>query len=415
MKRFVAILSGILLAAAAVMFSVYHLINMLPSGRMSYNTQAAAILENAACGKCHDSNNEIFDIHETVGKLKNDTAANETALAKIEYVTVMNRLMPPKTYCLTHWGTAINSAERKLLREWINYQRDNYYSSTAVFEPFRHEPLRPLREPESADDKKTELGRKLYFDKRLSADNSVSCNTCHNLAANGADNRQYSRGAGKILAEINTPTVFNACLSFRQFWDGRAADLHAQLHEHLFDPAIMRNHSFEEIIKKLAGDKNLKNDFLKIYHGGGITPESIVETIVAFERTLVTPNSRFDKYLKGSLQLLSEAEIVGYELFKANKCATCHAGMMLGGQSIEKLGIHGDYYKDRGWPANKKDKAGFKTPGLRNVARTKPYFHDGSRQTLHDAVKSMGKYQAGTKLSDRDTKAIVLFLNTLSE
>jgi cytochrome c peroxidase len=414
MKRLVAILSGILLAVGVVMFITYHLINMLPSGNMSYNAQAAAILENAACEKCHNSNNEIFDIHETVEKLKNDTAAGETALAKIEYVTVTNRLMPPKTYCLTHWGTAINSAERKLLGEWINHQRDNYYSSTAVFEPFRHELLRPAQEPESMDDKKTELGRKLFFDRRLSADNSVSCNTCHTLSAGGADNRQYSRGAGSTLTEVNTPTVFNACLSFRQFWDGRAADLHAQLHEHLLEHTIMRNRSFEEIIEKLAGDRNLKNDFLKIYDDG-ITPANIIETVAAFEKTLVTSNSRFDKYLKGSLQLLNEAEVTGYELFKANRCATCHVGTALGGQSIEKLGIHGDYYKDRGWLPNKKDKAGFKTPGLRNVARTKPYFHDGSRQTLYDAVKSMGKYQTGTKLSDRDTKAIVLFLNTLSE
>jgi cytochrome c peroxidase len=414
MKKFVAVLSGILLACGIVLFAVYHLVNVLPPEGTSYNMQAISILEDATCENCHGDNNETFDIRETVKKLKNDTVINEVALAKIEYVTVTNPVMPPKIYCLTHWGTAINSSKTKLLKECINHQRSNYYNNTIVSELYVNEPVRPVQKMENTDGKKTELGRRLFFDNRLSADNSVSCNTCHHLKTGGTDNRQYSRGTGKTLSKVNTPTIFNACFNFKQFWDGRSSDLYSQLHEHLLDPSIMGNSSFEEIIEKLIDDKKLKDDFLKIY-SDSISQISIIETIAEFEKTLVTPDSRFDKYLKGGLQSLNEAEIAGYKIFKSNKCATCHAGTILGGQSIEKLSIHGDYYKDRGWQPNEKDKAKFKTPGLRNVALTKPYFHDGSRQTLHDAVKSMGKYQSGTKLSDKDTKAIILFLNTLSK
>jgi cytochrome c peroxidase len=310
-KKLVAVFSGILLAGAIVLFVVYHIVNVLPPEGTSYNIQATAIFEDAACEKCHRSNNDMFDIQETMAKLKKDTVIGEVSLAKIEYATVINPTMPPKTYYLTHWGAAINSSKKKLLEEWVNHQRSNYYLAPKspkgdVSELFRNEPLRPVQKPEKTDNKKTELGRKLFFDVRLSADNSVSCNTCHRLETGGMDNRQYSQGAGKTLSKINTPTVFNACFHLRLFWDGRASDLYAQLREHLTDHSTMGNHSLKAIIEKLNEDENLKDRFLKIYRAG-ITPTTLIETVVEFEKTLVTSDSRFDKYLQGSLQTLNEA------------------------------------------------------------------------------------------------------------
>jgi cytochrome c peroxidase len=425
MKKFMLVLWGILIACGVALFTAYHLVNVLPPEGSSYNIQVASVLEDGACGKCHNSNDELFDIQETITKLKNDSIIDEVTLAKIEYATITQHDMPPKSYYLLHWGSSINSVKKKILEEWVITNRKLLYPNAVVSENFNNEPVRPVPESVPTDLHKTELGRKLFFDERLSTDNSLSCNTCHTIAKGGVDNKQYSQGINKTLSEVNTPTVFKACLNFRQFWDGRASDLYSQLNEHLLDPSIMGNSSFKEIIKKLNEDNNLKDDFRKIYDEG-ITQTTVVETIVEFEKTLVMPDNRFDKYLKGSIKAISEAELIGYNIFKSNGCATCHSGIALGGQSTEKLGIYRDYFKDRGWKINGKDsglynqtfkehdKYRFKVPALRNATLTKPYFHDGSQQTLFEAVGCMGKYQCNKKTTNEETKAIILFLNTLN-
>jgi cytochrome c peroxidase len=386
--RRIIVLSGILLAVGVMTFVIYHLMNELPPEGVSEDVQAMTILEDADCLSCHNGSNPFFDMRESMEQLKKGAALSEAALAKIEYTTVIQPSMPPSTYYLTHWGSSITSAKRLIIKDWIISQRKRFYPNPWATERFANEPVRVMIDTLKPDSAKAALGRQWFL---------VSCNSCHNLETGGTDNRQYSQALDHTLLEINTPTVFNTCLNFRQFWDGRAPDLTVQLYDHLSNPAIVEN----------------------------VMQNSVIEAIIEFEKTLVTPADRFDRYLRGSLQSLNEAEVIGYNLFKSKKCIICHAGMILGGQSIEKLGLYGDYFHDRGWELNKKDlgiynqtlneadKYKFKVPGLRNVAQTKPYFHDGSQQTLYDAVKSMAKYQSGAKLTDGETKAIVLFLNTL--
>ncbi|MDR2148149.1 MAG: c-type cytochrome [Tannerella sp.] len=387
MKKLI-VLTGILFAVGVVTYAIYHLMNELPPEGVSEDTQAMMVFEDAGCLSCHSGGNPFFDMRESMEQLKNGAALREPALAKIEYATVIQPTMPPAKYYLTHWGSTITPAKRLILSAWIASQRKRIHTHPAIMERFVNEPVSAMLDTFKIDSAKAALGKQWF---------SISCNACHNLNTGGADNRQYSQGVNRTLLKINTPTVFNACLNFRQFWDGRASDLAAQLKDHLSDTAIIANR----------------------------LQDSIIEAMMEFEKTLVTPDNRFDHYLKGSLQSLNEAEVIGYNLFKSNKCATCHVGATLGGQSIEKLGIYGDYFRDRGWELNGKDlgaynqtlneadKYKFKVPGLRNVTQTKPYFHDGSQRTLYDAVQNMAKYQSGAKLSDEETKAILLFLNTL--
>jgi cytochrome c peroxidase len=333
--------------------------------------------------------------------------------------------MPPVRYHLIRWGSSITPAKQKILAEWIKSHRKEFYPNLPAAEIFRYEPVRPLPPSVPVNKKKAALGKKLFYDTRLSSDNTLSCSSCHNLQTGGVDNKQYPEGIRSILGKVNTPTVYNACFNHSQCWDGHAADLKSQITDHMLNPYEMANKSFDNVIKKLLKDKDIKNMFEKLYKEG-ITGASIIDAIEEFEKTLITPDCRFDKYLKGEEHILNTSEIRGYELFKSNKCTTCHAGIILGGQSCEIMGLYEDYFNDRGWDmteedqgrfkqtADEYDRYRFKVPGLRNVALTKPYFHDGSRQTLHEAVKIMGIYQSGHTIKDEDVNAIISFLETLT-
>ena len=214
--------------------------------------------------------------------------------------------------------------------------------------------------------------------------------------------------------------------NFVQFWDGRAADLAAQAAGPPVNPVEMACESFDEIVAKLAADKEMVKRFKAIYPDKGITQETITDAIAEFERTLTTPNSAFDKYLKGDASAISAEAKNGYDIFRQRGCAACHCGENLGGLSYEYMGLYADYFADRGTEltiedngrfketANERDRHRFKTPGLRNVALTWPYYHDGTRLTLEDAVRDMAKYELGKSFSDSEVSDVVAFLNTLT-
>ena len=287
------------------------------------------------------------------------------------------------------------------------------------------EPVRPIDRELVTDPAKVALGKALYHDTRLSLDNTVSCATCHEIENAGVDNHQYSHGVNDQLGGVNAPTVYNAVYNFVQFWDGRAKTLADQAAGPPLNPVEMASPSFDFIIAKLEADKAFAKEFAAVYPEG-ITEANITDAIEQYERTLITPDSRFDKWLRGDDAAISQEELEGYELFKKYDCATCHVGQNLGGLSYELMGLRNDYFADRGLEMtnedngrfketlNERDRHRFKVPGLRNVEHTWPYYHDGTRETLEEAVRDMGTYQSGVSLKESEVNAMVAFLKTLT-
>ncbi|UOG33962.1 c-type cytochrome [Leptospira noguchii] len=278
------------------------------------------------------------------------------------------------------------------------------------------------------------LGEKLYFEKRLSANDTQSCNSCHNVVgkAPGVDNLPTSPGAFGKNGVRNSPTVLNAGFHIAQFWDGRAKDLKEQAKGPILNPVEMAMPSASEVEKKIGQIPEYQELFAKAYPGSltkensntlnrtqKITYDNITGAIAAFERTLKTQD-RFDDFQKGNHNALSAKEQEGLEKFITTGCITCHVGPLLGGNSFRKLGQVNPYENssDRGrqdLTKNSSDAFVFKVPSLRNVAITGPYFHDGKVASLEEAVKKMAHLQLGKDLSDSDIKLIVTFLKTLTD
>jgi len=285
------------------------------------------------------------------------------------------------------------------------------------------EPIQPVPLSLHQDPARAALGRQLFHDARLSANGAVSCASCHNPGQGGVDRRPLSAGFRGQLTAVNTPTVLNAALNFRQFWNGRAATLEAQIEQVVVNPVEMGS-SWPEVVRRLQADAGYQRAFAAVYRDG-VTQANIVNAIASYERTLITPNARFDRYLRGEEQAITAAERAGYLKFKQYGCVACHQGVNVGGNMFQKLGVMNDYFAARGklTPADqgrflvtgsKDDLYVFKVPSLRNVAASAPYFHDASAATLEQAVDVMFKYQLGRVASKEDKAAIVLFLKTLS-
>jgi cytochrome c peroxidase len=285
------------------------------------------------------------------------------------------------------------------------------------------EPITPLPLAVVLDQRKVELGRRLFHETKLSGDGSVSCASCHNLASGGVDRLPFARGIGGKEGVINTPTVFNSGLNFRQFWDGRAETLDEQVDGPLQNPGEMGS-TWPKVVAALAQDATYGREFAAIYPDG-IQPKNIRDAIATFERSLVTPNSRFDQFLRGEYTALTESEREGYRLFKRIGCISCHQGTNMGGNIYQKLGIMEDYFAARGQvntadfgrynvTRQEEDRFFFKVPSLRNVALTAPYLHDGRVKSLNEAVRIMARYQLGVQLQESEEAAIVAFLRTLT-
>jgi cytochrome c peroxidase len=347
---------------------------------------------------------------------------SQAAITKIELV-VEEGSMPPEHFLLMHWNGALNEEERERVLGWIRKVRQENFATDAAPE-FANEPVQPLPLQVDLDPDKVALGDMLYHDVRLSGDDTISCASCHDLAKGGTDQAPTSTGIDGQVGPINSPTTYNSGEFVRQFWDGRAATLEEQAAGPVHNPIEM-GASWEQVIPKLEKDPDYVKAFETLYPEDGLTGSTIVDAIATFERSLITPNSRFDQYLRGDEGAITDEEKQGYELFKSTGCATCHVGPAMGGQSFERMGLKADYFEDRGdvqevdqgrfnFTKNEDDRFKFKVPSLRNIAVTYPYFHDGQTTDLKDAVKTMAKYQEGTELSDQDAELIVKFLKTLT-
>lgn len=288
---------------------------------------------------------------------------------------------------------------------------------------WRAGPFAPLPGLPDLDPGKVELGERLFHDTRLSADDTVSCATCHDLGQGGADGRAKSVGIDGREGAVNTPTVFNSAYNFSQFWDGRAENLEQQAAGPVHNPAEMGS-NWDEVTAKLNADPDLKDAFGDLYDDG-VTGDNIVDAIATFERTLVTFDAPFDRYLMGDDDAISADAKRGYELFQSYGCASCHQGANIGGNMYQTMGAMGDYFGDRGEEGDTdqgryqvtgrdRDRHVFKVPSLRMVAHTAPYFHDGRAKTLEDAVLMMAKYQLGRELPREDLEPIIAFLHALA-
>lgn len=350
-----------------------------------------------------------------------DGPADEVTLAKIEQVT-QQQTMPPARYALIHWGSGFSAAESRDVLAWVKASRAAHYATGAAAPAMANEPVQPLTPPQGIDTAKAALGRALFHDVRLSGDNSLSCASCHALDKGGTDRAKTSTGIRGQMGPINSPTVYNAVFAVRQFWDGRAADLFEQASGPVHNPLEMGS-NWGEVLPKLEGDAALMQQFLASYPA--LTGDNIADAIATFEATLVTTNARFDQYLMGKADAISAEERSGYELFKANACATCHVGKAMGGQSFEYMGHRRDYFADRGnvgepdmgrFNATKQaaDRYKFKVPTLRNIAQTAPYFHDASAPDLAAAVRTMSKYNGAREFTPAEVAKLVAFLQTLT-
>ena len=281
------------------------------------------------------------------------------------------------------------------------------------------EPVAPIAPAKVTNPKLVELGKKLYFDPRLSKSGFISCNSCHNLSMGGTDNIKTSIGDRWQQGPINAPSVLNSSLNVAQFWDGRAADLKAQAGGPIANPGEMAfTHTLA--IGVLESIPTYQREFKTVFGKEKIDIDQVTAAIAEFEKTLVTPNSRFDQWLLGKKDALNANELAGYQLFKTSGCVACHNGPAAGGNSFQKMGIVAPYKASS--PAEGRsavtgkdaDRFSFKVPTLRNVELTYPYFHDGAANTLTEAVDVMGRLQLGKKFTQDENAKIVAFLKTLT-
>ncbi len=307
-----------------------------------------------------------------------------------------------------------------LIAGYAHAADDLMASAQQLFKPI---PTTPSTK-QKASTEHIELGKMLYFDPRLSSSWLVSCNTCHNVGLGGVDLEETSVGHGWQKGPRNAPTTLNAVFNLAQFWDGRAPDLKEQAKGPI-QAAVEMNNTPERVVKTLKSIPPYVDHFKKAFPGESdpVTFDNVAKAIAAFEATLVTPGSRFDKYLGGNTAALNEKETQGLRLFTDKGCSGCHNGINVGGGMYQPFGVverpGADILppKDKGRFAVTKtvsDEYVYKVPTLRNIALTPPYFHSGKVWSLQQAVGIMGSSQLGATLTDDETDKIVAFLHTLT-
>ncbi len=437
------------LAIPVVSFTAYQLIevamtmrtdstinNTLDSmSKEERETLAASILDRK-CGLCHNADAKVNPIINVLsgGLMKQDILGAQRSyllqpdsdlrhfsvdMLKLDRVLTEGS-MPPIQYKVMHWGDYISAADVKLIKTIIPQDKLNLVKYSPIANP---------RTPMGTNALKVELGHLLYFDKRLSSDDTVSCASCHDLTKGGTDNLEKSEGVfkdGKAqLGGVNAPTVFNAEHHIKQFWDGRAADLKEQAGGPPLNPVEMgysHPDDWKAIAAKLEKDERIVKLFQQVYPDQGITGDSITDAIAAFEKTLTTPNSAFDRYLKGDQAAMTDQQKNGYALFTEHGCYTCHSGTALGGRSFEYINTYADMREHMENPAddaargrmdftkNEAHEDMFRVPTLRNVALTAPYMHTGKVAKLSDAVNLMFKTQADVDPSHDMVADVTAFL-----
>lgn len=321
----------------------------------------------------------------------------------------------------THWQEALSSHKEVVMK-----LRLFTLSALAVglllgsaAQAQENEPVQPISAAVVTDPARVELGKKLWFEPRLSRSGFISCNSCHNLSMGGTDNIRTSIGDRWQEGPINSPTVLNSSLNVAQFWDGRASDLKEQAGGPIANPKEMA-FTHELAMEFLSSIPEYKAEFKQVFGKADFGIDEVTSAIAAFEETLVTPDSRFDLWLKGDKKAITDQELAGYQLFKNSGCVACHNGPNLGGTSFQKMGLIEPYKTTN--PAEGRaavtgkdaDRFNFKVPTLRNVELTYPYFHDGAVNTLTEAVDTMGRLQLGRSFSAEENAQIVAFLKTLT-
>ena len=438
----------VILLALVLGFAVYRFAfrKSIPDAPVSQ--QVAAILEQNGCYSCHSGQDgtpfyaklpfaDPILAHVEIGTrfwdLRREDLENpsEVLLSKLQH-SVTSGNMPLVEYKLIHWGTGFNKAEKSLLTEWILSQRQERFATGTACEAYAQHALQPIPDSLATDIRKVTLGRKMYNEARVSLDGTLSCATCHVIDKGGADSRgtRTSEGIYGQFGGINAPTVLNAAFNVEQFWNGRAHTLADQAAGPPVNPVEMGDQTWEQICERLNQDACLVAEFQSIYPEG-ITQATVTDAIAEYEKTLITPNDRLDQMLKGDENALTEEEKKGLAAFMDNSCAVCHVGKTLGGQSFETLGIYEDYYAAReqsnpdivyndddkglaGFTGDTADLHRFKVPGLRNISKTSPYFHDGTQATIEDAVRAMFRFELGVKEApESDVASISAFLRTL--
>jgi cytochrome c peroxidase len=285
------------------------------------------------------------------------------------------------------------------------------------------EPIAPVPEPEAADAAKVALGERLFHDPRLSGGDTVSCASCHALDSGGDDGRVRPAAADGGLLDFNAPTVFNVALNFRLNWRGNFRTLEEHNEAVLLDESLM-NTTWEELLSKLRADAGYSRGFAAAYRKAP-GRENILDALAAYQQSLLTPDAPFDRYLDGNADAITAEQAEGYRLFKDYGCTACHQGVNVGGNLFQKFGIFGDPLAGRKAlseadlgrfeiTGRERDRRVFRVPGLRNVAVTAPYFHDGHTDSLEEAVEIMGRNQLGREIPGREVELIVSFLSTLT-
>ena len=281
------------------------------------------------------------------------------------------------------------------------------------------EPIKVITPVRVAEANKVKLGKMLFFEKRLSDSGLINCNSCHNLSSAAVDNVPFSRGPNWKTSNLNTPTLLNAKFNIAYNWDGSAKTLLEQIAAHMSEPKIMDS-KHPSNLAKLKSIPEYQKLFTQVYGAKEINLIKVTESVAAFIETLLTPGSRFDKWLNGDGRAITTEEKRGYELFKQKGCISCHSGAAIGSSKFQKFGLVRAYKKDRktlgrfNVTKQAQDKYVFKVPTLRNIELTYPYFHNGSVWQLSEAVDVMAWHQLGIKLRRDENRAIVSFLKTLT-
>jgi len=336
----------------------------------------------------------------------------------MEYLSVKKRFVKNLGFILTILVTIVIAIK---WGQWHNYVISIPVNDEKIM--LVNEPIKPIPLNLELDGRKVELGEKLFRDPILSGDNKVACISCHSFNNGGVDGKALSIGVNGEIGTINTLTVFNSGFNFRLNWDGKYKDLFEQLDGPLLNPKVMGS-NWVDVLDKLQRIPTYRQEFARIYPDG-ITEDNVKDVLGTFQESLYTPNSRFDRFLRGDSQALTESEKQGYNVFKAYGCVSCHQGMNVGGNIFQKFGVIGDYFADRGnitpadWgrfnvTGDEKDRYVFRVPSLRNVVLTAPYFHDGSAATLEEAIAVMAKYQLGRPISSDKIESLIEFLKTLT-
>ncbi|MEI2740865.1 MAG: cytochrome c peroxidase [Candidatus Competibacter sp.] len=287
-----------------------------------------------------------------------------------------------------------------------------------------HEAIVPLPPAVAVDPAQVALGERLFRDARLSQDRDMACTACHDLQSGGDDGLPRAKTAGGAILTRNSPTIFNVAFNFSYNWDGVADTLEAHADRLLLNPKIMRA-DWPELLARLKADADTVRAFAAAYPDG-VTKLNVLSALASYQRSLITPDARFDRYLRGEAGALTVAERQGYALFTGYGCVACHQGANIGGNMYQKFGVFEDVLtpapQDAATPdlgrynitQIERDRGVFRVPSLRNVALTAPYFHDGRAATLEEAVRTMARVQLGKTLPPDEIDLIVQFLKSLT-